>query len=422
MQRGKHITAVGFLMLATVGLALLGMIPGSARAQDQTGGIPGDWLAHYNTARSVGIGGAYVAAAEGPLGALWNPASLSYMFQNEVVFESSILFESTSLNSLSFAIPSQRFPSLGVSVVTLRSGDFEKTSELNESLGTFNESDMAFVLSGSKNLTRRLSLGVNLKIVTQSVEDFSSAGMGADLGALYDVTRVVRLGVSLMNIGGPSLALRDIDETFPFEFRGGMSVRYLGGRGIFSAEVDHRSGPGASFFVGTEFWAHEKMALRVGYFNEEPSGGFSFRAGPAMQFDYGMSDGELGVVHRVGLSYKFGGFFARSYATPEVFSPLGQQSVTKFNLQSRTKSASESWNVKIVDKHNQVVRRFGGTGVPPAHIMWDGKDASGLTLPDGKYRFTLSVIDNEGRLITSHERTVEITTAGPQGFVPVKVN
>jgi len=421
MQPGKHMTAIKIIALVAT-LSLLWMAPVPVSAQDQTGGVPGDWLSQYNTARSVGIGGAYVAAAEGPLGAIWNPASLSYMFQNEVVFESSILFESTSLNSLSFAVPSRRFPSLGVSIIALGSGDFEKTNELNESLGTFGERDMAFVLSASKPLMKSLSLGVNLKVVNQSIEEFSSAGFGADIGALYDVMPQVRLGLSLLNIAGPSLNLRDTEETFPFEFRGGAAISYLKGRGVLSAEIDHRSGPGATYFVGTEFWAHEKMALRVGYFNEEPSGGFSFLAGPAFQFDYGMSDSELGVVHRVGLSYKFGGFFANSYATPEVFSPLGQQSVTKFNLKSKTKTETESWNVEIVDKHNQVVRRFGGQGGPPAHVMWDGKDDSGLTLPDGKYSFRLTVTDSEDRVITSHERTVEITTAGPQGAVPVQVN
>ena len=51
--------------------------------------------------------------------------------------------------------------------------------------------------------------------------------------------------------------------------------------------------------------------------------------------------------------------------------------------------------------------------------MWDGKDETGLPLADGLYRYQLVVIDVEGREFIGHKSTVEITTGGPQGSVPV---
>jgi hypothetical protein len=54
--------------------------------------------------------------------------------------------------------------------------------------------------------------------------------------------------------------------------------------------------------------------------------------------------------------------------------------------------------------------------------MWDGKDETGLPLPDGVYRYRLVVTDAEGREIVGHEHTVEIATSGPRGSVPVLVN
>ena len=65
------------------------------------------------------------------------------------------------------------------------------------------------------------------------------------------------------------------------------------------------------------------------------------------------------------------------------------------------------------------MRRFGGNGQTPAHIQWDGKDEAGLPLADGIYRYHLVVNDREGRLIAGPIRTVEISTTGPQGQVPV---
>jgi flagellar hook assembly protein FlgD len=135
-----------------------------------------------------------------------------------------------------------------------------------------------------------------------------------------------------------------------------------------------------------------------------------------------MSDQVLGLTHRVGISYRFGGFFASSQATPPLFSPLGTQSVTKFNLTARTKADAATWNLSIVDKSNQEVRRFSGKGSPPAHIMWDGKDENGLSLADGAYRYQLVVVDAEGRLTQGRARTDEIMPSGPQGDVPVVVS
>jgi len=392
----------------------------TAGAEDAIGGAPGDWLSRYMGARTAGMGGAFVAAADEPLGVIWNPAGLSYMSQNQVTFETARLFESTSMNTLSFGMAGSRFPSFGLTIVNLRSGEFEKTNDLNDNLGEFTEGDMAFLLSASKNINRSLAVGANVKVVRQSIDEFSGAGVGLDLGVMYNITPKIRLGASALNIAGPSVTMRAVDESYPSEFRGGASFMFLGGRGLVSAEVDHQSGgTGTSFRGGSEFWVHRTLGLRVGYAYESPTGGFSYRVGEGWRFDYAASDNELGVMHRVGVSYQFGGFFADSKANPEVFSPIGQHSVTKFSLKSKTKAEAVGWSLSILDKSNQIVRKFGGKGVPPAHVMWDGKDESGLPLSDGIYRYQLIVHDKEGRQFTGHIRTVEITTTGPRGSVPV---
>jgi hypothetical protein len=360
-----------------------------------------------------------VATANEATGVVWNPAGLTLLSQNQVYFETTRLFEDTSVNGFSVAFPARRFPSFGLTILSLRSGEFERTNELNESMGQFNEGDMAFILTASKSLNPRFSLGTNVKIVRQTIEEFDAAGVGVDVGLIYHVTPSLRLGSSMLNLGGPTLTLREIDESYPAEFRGGFALEFFSSRGMITGEINHRSGPGASFLGGAEFWVHPLMALRFGYAQDSPSGGFSYRVMPGMRFDYAATDHELGVTHRFGISYEFGGFFASSEAVPPVFSPIGQHSVTKFHLKAKTKAEAEKWNLEIIDKSGQVVRRFSGNGLPPAHVMWDGKDETGLQLPDGRYRYQLVVFDQEGRKISGHERKVEITTEGPQGTVPV---
>jgi hypothetical protein len=415
----SHINYRGVALAVILIAGLVAAYGNPARAEDQNGGIPGDWLSRYMGPRTAGIGGAFVATANEATGAVWNPAGLSLLSQNQVYFESATLFEGTSVRGFSLAVPGSRFPSFGLTVLSLSSGEFERTNELNESMGEFNQGDMAFVLSSSKSINPKFSLGANLRVVRQSIEEFDAAGVGFDLGLMYNITPSIRVGTSLLNLGGPNLTLREVEENYPIEFRGGLCLSFFSGRGLVTGEIDHVSGIGSNFHAGTEFWVHPSMALRFGYAETYPSGGFSYNLAHSMRFDYAATDHDLGVTHRVGLSYRFGGYFAASEAVPSVFSPIGQQSVTKFQLKAKTKTDAEQWSLEIVDKSGQLVRKFSGKGAPPAHVMWDGKDETGLTLPDGVYNYQLVVLDLDGREMLGNPGAVEITTEGPKGNVPV---
>jgi hypothetical protein len=392
-----------------------------AQAQDFTGGVPGEWLSRFSSARTAGLGNAFVASANEPFGMLWNPAGLHAMYQNEVHFDTARLFEETQVQGLSFAMPMRKIPSFGVTVVSMRSGDFEQTNDLNEPMGSFKDENLAFILSASKSLNKKFSVGTSVKVVRQAVAEFDAAGFGADVGLQYDVTPIFRVGVSVLNIAGPSLQLRSTSESYPTEIRGGGAVKFLSGRGSFALEMDHKDGPGTTWHTGTEYWIHPTMAFRVGYDESYPAGGVSYKVTPEMRLDYGLTDHELGVTHRIGISYRFGGFFASSHATPEVFSPLGEQAVTKFELEAHAKADVDTWSLEIVDKQSQVVRRFSGRDQPPSHVMWDGKAESGMPLPDGLYTYQLVVTDREGRVMQDRTRTIEIATGGPQGSVPVSL-
>jgi hypothetical protein len=363
-----------------------------------------------------------VANADAPLGVVWNPAGLSLLDQNELMLETARLFEDTAVHGFGFAVPGRWLPSLGIGVVSLRSGEFERTNELNESLGTFGEGETAFLFTASKNLTPRLALGANLKVVRQTLEDYSAGGFGADLGAVVHLTPRLRLGASLLNVGGPSLKLRETEESFPTEMRGGLALQLLNGRGLLVAEIDRRTDVPVRMRAGSEYWIQRSLALRVGYDGAYAAGGMSCKVSPQVQLDYGVADHELGLTHRIGFAYRFGGFFASARAVPEVFSPTGEQSVTKIHLEAHTKSDADRWTLRIVNAQHEVVRQFSGPGLPPAHLLWDGKDEAGLPLPDGAYRYQLDVRDRDGRDLAATVRQLEITTSGPQGSVPLMLD
>src|SRR5580765_2597037 len=111
------------VMVLTTGAALVAA-NNAAHAEDAASGMPGDWLARYASARSIGLGGAFVAAADDPLAMVWNPAGLTQSLQNEVHFETARYFEDTAINTLSFVMPARRLPTLGFSMLSLSSGGF----------------------------------------------------------------------------------------------------------------------------------------------------------------------------------------------------------------------------------------------------------------------------------------------------------
>ena len=417
MLRTRNSFAAG---LTGVLLAALLALPAPVAAgTPENSGVPGDWLARFQSARSLGLGGAFAASADDPLGVVWNPAGLTQLFRNELRAETAQSFEGTTTNAVALGVPNSRYPSFGLSMLSMGSGEFERTNELNAPQGEFSVGETAFLFTAAHGLTRDLALGASFKIVSQDVESFSASGFGADLGLLYSPVAGVRLGVSLLNLGGPVLRLRETDESYPLEVRAGGALSLLAGRGLLSLEVDHRDGPGATAHVGGEFWVMPAFALRAGYDTLSPVGGIAYRLNDGFQFDYAISDHELGMTHRLGLVFRFGGYAASSYPSPSAFSPMGATPVTTIRLRARTKDSARDWSLTIEDKSGVVVRRFGGQGSPPGHVPWDGKSEAGLPLPDGSYRFRLVVTDLAGRSIEGPEEAVEILTRGPEGTVPL---
>jgi hypothetical protein len=399
---------------------VLGLSQHEARAAgEETGGRPGAWLMNYSGARTLGLGGAFTATADDALGALWNPAGLQRMDQNQIMFENVPLYENGAINSVSFAMPGNWLPSFGVTMVSLKSRDFQRTDEMNNDLGSFGEGETAYLLTLAKGLSPRLAIGANFKVVQQSVEDFSAGGFGADVGALFQVAPSLRLGATVKNLGGPSITLRDVPEDYPVSFRGGAALSLFNGRGLVSAELDRQGDSPMALHAGAEFWIQNSVGFQVGMQDSRATGGFSYRFMPQYEVDYAVADHPLGLTHRIGVSYRFGGFFASSRALPEVFSPMGEKPTTQIGLNARTKSQAERWTLEVVDKTHQVVRRFGGPGLPPPHVQWDGKDENGLPVADGTYTYRLTVTDHDGRPLDAPLRRVTITTGGPQGDVPV---
>jgi outer membrane protein OmpA-like peptidoglycan-associated protein/flagellar hook assembly protein FlgD len=84
-----------------------------------------------------------------------------------------------------------------------------------------------------------------------------------------------------------------------------------------------------------------------------------------------------------------------------VFSPEnvdGPQTLA-INLQAKQGAAPlANWKLQVIDPRGKPFREFGGTGAPPAQVIWDGKSGAGEYVESGEdYQILFQVADTAGR-------------------------
>ena len=405
-----------------VGATLLALAFGAAQpvaAADGSEGLPGDWLNRHASARSAALGGTRMALADEPLSALVNPAAAAWLERGAVQVNTTRLFEDTSVNSLGIALPASGRPSLAFNLLSLSSGDFERTgASSDEVLGSFEEGNLAVGLAVAHPLSDHIAAGAQVKLARQSLDAFNGTGLGFDVGLLGRLAGGVQVGASALNLGGPTIAMSLRDETYLRELRGGVAVPVAAGDGMLALDVVQRDGADLQLHAGGRFRL-QALELSLGYDIDNFAAGLSYSLPSGLQLDYAMSDHELGLVHRVGVTWRFGGFSAEATATPAVFSPTGSEPVTRFALKARTRAEAAAWQLEILDGSGLVVRTYAGQGQPPADIVWDGKDTGGRPLPDGAYTYRLRVNERGGTSLQAQPGTVEISSGGPRGSIEV---
>ena len=104
--------------------------------------------------RPMGMGGAFVAMAQGPMAQYWNPGGLFQLQKKELQYTYATLYEDISFQGFSFAIPRMGNISIGVTGMQLVSTGFIERDTLNQQTGTFSDADTVLGLSGCYELVK----------------------------------------------------------------------------------------------------------------------------------------------------------------------------------------------------------------------------------------------------------------------------
>jgi long-subunit fatty acid transport protein len=328
--------------------ALAGLIAsGPVFAQSKTGTSVGEFLLIEPSARIAAMGNAGVSVYEGLQAAYYNPAVIGTLERWEVSFSHAEWLAGISYDFAAAGVPLGRWGNVYGSVTALNSGDIAVRT-VQQPLGTgelFSVNDVALGFGYGFQVTDRVSAGVQVNYVQETIWHSSAGTFTLNVGTLYRLApNGLHLGASLSNFGtGARFSGRDLrivydndpsrfgdngqlpgdrfTQSYPvpllFRVGVGMPWRLNADNKLFvAADGFHPSDNTESMSFGTEWSYRNLLALRAGYqrlMQEDSEVGLTLGAGVQGKFDvygyrvdYAWADqGRLAGTHRITLGLRF---------------------------------------------------------------------------------------------------------------------
>lgn len=314
-----------FSIVVISGLLILGMV---ASAFPQAGQATALFLVINPGARQGGMGEAGVALANDATAIYWNPGGLAFQYDNpdvdkprEVTLMHVNWLPQFNLSDLYYDYGAARMylPNIGMvglAVQFINYGENIWTDTEGIRLGSFSSNEIAVTASYAVKAKSNVGIGVNLKYVYSNlappkvtVSNERAGGRGTtfavDIGVLYlpKFAPRLRLGLNISNIG-PKITYIDKKQADPIPTNLRLGLAYA----IFNSQYNkltivydvnrllvrrYKDGTSdnvlkAMFFttwtspkqlkqfthsIGLEYWYSNLIALRAGYFYEDPYNG-----------------------------------------------------------------------------------------------------------------------------------------------------
>ena len=318
------------ISLSVLALCALSFLPDIAHAQGGTSAVP--FLLIAPTSRASGMGELGTGTADDASAIFWNPAGLGFQKGSEASITHANWLPQFHLSDLFYDYANFKtdIPDWGgtaaASITYLNLGEFTRTSEAGpEAIGTFKAFEYAITAGYGTKVTDDLALGLNLRFINSRLSDLGAGtekGNGVaydvsfDLGMLYrpkhlvipftdeDLGEALSVGLCLSNVG-PKVTYIDVAQAdpLPTQLRLGFGfvpfkdeynsltlmadfARLLVNRRgtksdpVYEALITSWTYPGydrvmksITTSVGVEYWYDKTIAIRMGYFYEDPSNG-----------------------------------------------------------------------------------------------------------------------------------------------------
>jgi hypothetical protein len=254
----------------------------AAAAQQISTGLP--FLKTGSDARSSAMGEAGTAVVGDHSSFSYNPASLRFTSEHELMIGHRQGFADVTTDHLGATIPSGEL-TYGITALTTSVSDIEVRQRPGEAEGTFSARNAALGVGIAYSVLNDLSVGVTGKLLYEKIYVDEASGYAFDAGAVYKITNDITAGLSVLNIGSMS-ALRSASTELPTTVRIGGSyaasvtsdIAILGAGDVVKTLNDD----GMHLHLGAEAVYNSMFMLRAGYQSGYESR--SFTAGTGVRY------------------------------------------------------------------------------------------------------------------------------------------
>ncbi len=219
-------------IIRIVFLLALGLPASNTEAQITGGQHVFQFLTLSPSARVTALGGMQITVQDDDATlAATNPAALNPAMDGQLVFHHNFFLSDIQHGYAAYAnhLAKINFTVHG-GLQYMNYGDMLQTDEFGNVLGKIKAAETAFTLGGARQLSPRLSLGLNLRFAVSTLDVYQSTALAADAGLLYnDTARLFSMAVVLRNYGVQLSRYNSIREDIPNDLQVGVSkrLRYL---------------------------------------------------------------------------------------------------------------------------------------------------------------------------------------------------
>lgn len=181
-----------------------------------------------SSARQIALGGEVLTLVNDVNQPIWNPAAINEDMDNKFSVNYSNYLSSINIGSLSFAkLISRRFGAVHANIKYLNYGSLIGADEQGNETGYFTANDIAISIGYARNIPNtNIFFGTNLKLITATIDNFTSSGFAADFAILYySPYKPFSFTIVARNIGTQIKSFNGINENLPFKVALGASYR-----------------------------------------------------------------------------------------------------------------------------------------------------------------------------------------------------
>ncbi len=320
----KMVSKTTIQRLMAITIILIGIIPNLSFSQGESA-VP--FLLIAPNSRASGLGESGTGMADDASAIFWNPAGLAFQTGQEISITHANWLPQFAMSDLFYEYLGYKGyfeevgGTIGANIIYLNLGEFIKTGSGGpEEIGRFKAYEFAITGGYATKILENLGVGVNLRYIRSALAPFGTEEekgtgiantMSFDVSAMYkqpllteEFLTGINIGVNLANLG-PKVAYIDEAQADPLptnlrlglgfdvlkseynnivanvDFQRILVRRYYDGtsdnsfKALFSAWGDGSKLRKVTIGAGMEYWygAPKLVALRFGYFYEDPSFG-----------------------------------------------------------------------------------------------------------------------------------------------------